>query len=1031
MRESGIWLFFSLLVMGQPEFGRSEEVPRFDQDIVPLIKRHCVKCHGPAKQEGKLDLSVAVGFVRGGKHGSAIVPHDLDASLIWKRVEGDEMPPDESLSAGEKALLKRWIIAGTPGLPEKGATDSADHWAFRRLAQVPVPEVRDTSRIQGPLDRFLQSRLEAQDLGLAPEADRFTLIRRVSLDLTGLPPTIEQISNFVSDVALDAYPRMVERFLAAPQYGERLGKVWLDAAGYADSNGYFSADSDRPLAYRYRDWVVRALNRDVPYDQFVRDQIAGDEISAFHPETGPDAPDQIIERLEATHYLRNGQDGSGESDGNPDEVRVDRYTALESSMQNLSASLLGLTIQCAKCHDHKFEPITQRDYYHFQAVLSGVFAPDQWLKPNERFVYASRPGEFEAWQSRTKELDIQIKKSAQELAAWTSQHRPRGQVLLEQTFDGAPEKLLEQWSNTAPGDDTPGGTVPVQLNQPTAPACLTQDGHLKIVEGGTSGNSWISTIKSFDWTPNEKNGVIQATFELVNDRLTPQGTAADRIGYYIGLHDFNDNSPTKGGNILIDGNPAGSSAVHLDYPGDDNKHIGAIGTTGYSPGHTYGVRITNQGDGKFLLQHLVDWVVEEKSIVLTADDLPDGGFGFEYCCNRSFIVDNVVVETFTPGTPSDVLGKFHTELATQQKPLEQLRQTRSRLGNDRPGKIAWATDVSAKPPEIHLLERGNYAARGPVAEPAPFSSLSEPANSFEVRPPFEGAKSTGRRLAWANWVTRPNSRAAALLARVHVNRIWQHHFGTGLVATPDNLGVSSAPASHPELLNWLANELVLSGWNTKHVHRLILNSNGYKQSSLADAERLKRDPDCRFLSRFPVRRLDAETIRDSMLAVSGNLNPAQGGPYIATTRDANGEVLVPEGQPGAARRSIYLQQRRTQVLSMLQVFDAPSIVFNSTRRPRSTMPLQSLSLLNSQFAIARASSLAARLEHESPSEPERLELAYLMTATRPPTAEERAAMTEFLETQTATYQPDGKSRQKAWIDLCQMLLAGNSFLYVE
>ncbi|MDB5387786.1 MAG: Protein of unknown function (DUF1553)/Protein of unknown function (DUF1549)/Planctomycete, partial [Planctomycetaceae bacterium] len=455
------------------------------------------------------------------------------------------------------------------------------------------------------------------------------------------------------------------------------------------------------------------------------------------------------------------------------------------------------------------------------------------------------------------------------------------------------------------------------------------------------------------------------------------------------------------------------------------------GTTGYAPGHTFGVRITNQGDGKFVLQQLVDWLVEEKSITLSADDLPDGGFGFEYCCGRSFIVDNVAIETFTPGTPTDVLAKFLKELAAHQKPLEELRQSRGRLGSDRPGKIAWATDVAVKPPEIHLLERGNYATKGPIALPAAFSALTEPANPFEIQVPFEGAKSTGRRLAWANWVTRPNSRASALLARVHVNRLWQHHFGTGLVATPDNLGVSCAPPSHRELLNWLANELVASGWSTKHVQRLILNSAAYRQVSLADPDRLKKDPDVRLLSRFPVRRLDAETIRDSMLAVSGDLNPTQGGPYVATSRDANGEVLVPEGQPGSVRRSIYLQQRRTQVLSMLQVFDAPSIVFNSTRRPRSTMPLQSLSLLNSNFAVARAKSLATRLLQQHPSEPERLESAYLLTATRPPTAEERTAMTEFLETQTAAYKPDEKAREKAWTDLCQMLLAGNAFLYVE
>jgi hypothetical protein len=461
MRKSGTRLFFLLLAIVQPCWVWAADPPRFDHDIVPLVKRHCVKCHGPAKQEGKLDLSVAAGFVRGGKHASAIVAHDLKSSLIWHRVEQDEMPPDEPLSAEEKGLLKAWITAGAPGLPEKSAAISADHWAFRLIPHRQPAQVHDSSRALGPLDQFLQARLEAEGLRLSDAAGQNTLVRRISLGLTGLPPSPDQISEFVNDARPDAYRRMVDRFLAAPQYGERMGKVWLDAAGYADSNGYFNADSDRPLAYRYRDWVVRSLNRDQPYDQFVRDQIAGDELAAYRPETGQDASESMIEQLEATHFLRNGQDGSGESDGNPDEVRVDRYTALESSMQNLSAALLGMTIQCAKCHDHKFEPISQLDYYQFQAVLSGVFAPDQWLKPNERFVYAPKPGEYESWQSRTKELDEGIKKSAAELAAWTALNRPHGQVLFEDSFDETPDKFAEHWSSTAPGDDSPGGIVPV------------------------------------------------------------------------------------------------------------------------------------------------------------------------------------------------------------------------------------------------------------------------------------------------------------------------------------------------------------------------------------------------------------------------------------------------------------------------------------------------------------------------------------------------------------------------------------------
>ena len=1003
--------------------------PNYEREIAPLLKRHCVKCHGPAKHEGKLDLSLPGAVARGGKQGPVLVPHDVDASLLWQRVESDEMPPEMPLSTEEKAVLKAWIIAGAPGLPAKGTGDSAaSHWAFQPLTIVPVPAVRNGNALQNPIDAFIQARLETAGLSLSAPADRYALLRRVTYDLTGLPPAPTEIDSFTTDAPPDAVSRIIDRHLASPQYGERMGKIWLDAAGYADSNGYFNADSDRPLAYRYRDWVIRAFNRDVPYDQFVRSQIAGDELANFVPDQ--DATPETIELLEATHYLRNGQDGSGESDGNTDEVRIDRYSVLEATMQNMSASLLGLTVQCAKCHDHKFEPITQKDYYSFQSVLGGVYAPEQWLKPNERIVYASLPGERSAWQARLSELDQQIARQQAELTAWTKANRPRGQVLLHDPFEDI-KVSVPLWSNTAPGDAAPGGKIPVQINQGTAPGTLVQDGRLRIIEGGTEGSSLLSTKQAFDWTPDAEGGVIQATFDLIDNRLTPDGTPAIRVGFFVALRDFNDTTDVKAGNVLIDGNPETSSSVHLDYPGTDSSVPGAIGTTPYQPGHNYGVRITNQGDGKYLLQHLCDGLPEEKTVTLTAADLPDGGFGYEYYGGRSLIIDNVLIEAFTPPAGTEVLATFQKDLDAQKNPLDEARHARETLAQNRPGKIAVATDIAAIPPPRPLLVRGNYAEAGPVAEPAPIQVLIDADAPFEIPARVEGARTSGRRLAWANWVTRPGSRAASLLARVHVNRLWQHHFGTGLVTTPENLGISGSSPSHPELLNWLAAELVRSNWSTKSIQRLILNSATYQQSSTATAAQLAADSDGRLLSRFPVRRLDAEAIRDAMLAVSGDLNPAQGGPYVASTRQPDGEVVIPGTDANSNRRSVYLQQRRTQVVSLLQVFDAPSIVFNNTRRSRSTMPLQSLSLLNSEFALLRAQHLADRLMREYPSEPERLTAALLLTAGHPADPETAAVLTEFLDTQLKEYGGQPDSRRQAWVDLCQMLLAGNAFLYMD
>lgn len=1017
----------------------ADDVPQWDRDITPLLKRHCVKCHGPTKQEGKLNLATASAMARGGKLGAAVVPHDADASLIWQRVNTDEMPPDMPLSAAEKALLKRWIVAGTPGLKRDARGDEVDHWAFRKLPPHAAgpPHVEAKTSFDSPIDLFLAADLARDGLTLSPQADRSRLIRRVSFDVTGLPPTPEDIAEFQADNRDDAYERMVDRYLASPHWGERFGKVWLDAAGYADSNGYFSADSDRPLAYRYRDYVVRTLNADRPFDQFVREQIAGDELAELPVKNGEAADLSLpgtfdaarrIELLEATHYLRCGQDGSGESDGNPDEVRVDRYTVLETAMQNVSTGLLGLTIQCAKCHDHKFEPLTQRDYYSLQAVLIPAFPPEQWVKPNDRFVYASLPGEFEAWQQSVAEANAEITRLSQATSEWVKQHRPRGKILFVDAFDGLPESLAEKWSNTAPGDDAPGGTAAVHLNSREAPGAIVVDGRLELIEGGPGGDKWLSTREAFDWTPDVVGASIQVTFDLV-DHHVGASKPAERIGYLLALHDFNDNSQTTGGNLLIDGHPSSSTAVFVDYPGTDSRQAGVLGTTGYTPGRNYGIRVTNKGEGKFLLQHLVDWQVEDKTITLDAADLPDGGFGFEFCCDRSFVVDNVVVESFSPADPGDPLTEFLKEFKSRRQPLDDLQKKKAALGNSRPGRIAWTADLVDPPPQVHILLRGNYHTPGAPVTAAGYSVLQDV--SAPPSEPIKPVRGTGRRLEFAHWLTAPESPRAALLARVQVNRIWQHHFGTGLVSTPENFGLSGAPPTHLELVDWLATTFVAAGWSDKQIVRTILLSSAYRQSSSTDDRRLLLDPEARRLSRFPIRRLDAEAIRDSLLAASGDLDDQLAGPYIATSRTGAGETVVPEANPGGRRRSLYLQQKRTQIQSLLQVFDAPSIVFNSTRRPRSTMPLQSLSLLNSEFVIARARSLANRVQRGATGDSERIERLFLLTTGRSPTDAEMAASTRFLQIQTTEYKSDADAGSRAWIDLSQALLIGNASLYLD
>ena len=919
------------------------------------------------------------------------------------------------------------------GAGKTGPAGAGTHWAFQRLQRPPAPKASDPAATPASIDHFISRQLQQAGLKPGAEAGRPTLIRRVAFVLTGLPPAPEEIASFLSDKKPRAYERMVEQYLNSPRYGERWGKHWLDAAGYADSNGYFNADTDRPLAYRYRDYVIRSLNRDKPFDQFIREQLAGDELSGWKP--GQPATPEIIELLEATHFLRNGQDGSGESDGNPDEVRTDRYYALESAMQIIGSSLLGLTIQCAKCHDHKFEPLTQQDYYAFQAVLYPAFNIEKWVKPNDRVVHANLPGELEAWQANEKQLDAELAELKRGFNTWFATNRVTGHILFSDGFNSA-DPLGARWSNTAPGDDAPAGSPSVTLDSDKAPAARVKDGALQVIEGGGSGDRWLCTKQSFDWRPAGTGQWIQATFDLVATKLADKGASAERIAYVIAAHDFDDSSPTPGGNILIDGHPGAATSVHLDYPGADSKSHGSIGETGYKPGHNYGVRITRAGTNELTLDHLVDGAVDGGSIKLKAGHLPPGGFAFESCCGRSFIVDNVAIESSDDASPGWVAANtaFQKSLGERKQTFDKATKAIAAKRSPKPGRISWMSDGSAGAPEVHLLKRGNHKTPGDVVEPAFPAFLRTMAGATARFQPIRSPTTTGRRLAWANWLTEPGSAQASLLARVTANRVWQQYFDAGIVATPDNFGLSGAKPSHPELLDWLAAKFIESGWSLKAVHRLILESAAFRQTSAPRQRALVRDPENRLLWRFPIHRLDAEAIRDAMLAASGRLGSKTNGPYVPTPRSGNGEIIVDESEPEAFARSVFLQQRRTQVPTFLGTFDAPSIVFNCTRRAGTTMPLQSLSLLNSEFAVKRGADLAKYVERECGNDndtPAKIRRGFLLTSGREPDSGERKAATRFLSDQRLAYAGKPDAEQRAWADFCQSLFGLNSFLYLE
>ncbi len=863
-------------------------------------------------------------------------------------------------------------------------------------------------------------------------ADPATRLRRMALVLTGLPPSPEEIAAFSTESRSDpaATERWLERLLASPAHGVRWAQHWLDAVGYADSNGYFNADSDRPLAYRYRDHVIDSIRRDKPFDRWVREQLAGDEMAGWKP--GDPVTPQIRELLEATHFLRNGQDGTGESDGNPDEVRVDRYYALEACQQIIGASLLGLTVHCAKCHDHKFEPFTQRDYYAMQAFFHPAFPIDNWVKPNDRVVEAPLPGELEAWQAAERRWERGQAEARDDLAHWIAAHEPPLAPLWEDGFDSV-GALETGWSNRVPGDEGPAGSPPVALGGTRGPAARVQDGVLHLIEGGGSGDRWLSTRRTFSWRPPEVGDWIEVSFGLVSLRAEGQARDSERIGYVLATHDFADRGPVSGGNLLIDGNPQGATAVHLDYPGSDSKSLGNIGGQGYRAGHRYGVRITRSENDRFALQHQVDGIPDGKPLTLSSSDLPDGGFAFEFCCGRGFQVDQVRIRSSPRGGSPEREGveSFERKLQEQVRQRDQRLATLQSQRLPKPGRVAWVSDIQAEPGPVPLLKRGNPKTPGEPVGPS-FPGFLDRGRHLPTVVSNATGRTTGRRLAWAHWLTTPGSPQAALLARVTVNRVWQQCWGRGLVDTPDNLGLSGDAPSHPALLEWLAAEFVESGWSLKHLQRRILGSRAFQQSSAPREDCLAVDPSNRELWRFPAHRLDAEAIRDLMIAAGGMLDPKSGGAYVPTPRNADGEVIVEEGVPGALARSIFLQHRRTQVPTWLANFDAPSVVFNCTRRSRTTMPLQTLSLLNSEFALRRAGDLARRLEREcGPSTAERIRRGFLITCGRDPDESELAFSEQFLSRQSALHAAHADPAHQAWRDFAQSLFLLNDCLYLR
>ncbi len=864
----------ALLLLGSAD-ARADAPPTFERDIRPILKAHCFDCHGEdGRREGGLDLRLRRLMVAGGDEGPAIHPGQPADSRLLRLVESGEMPRrDRKLTPDQVAMIRDWIAAGAPTArpepeiaPEQtGLTEEErSFWAFQPIQRPAIPSPPAGQPIRTPVDAFLAIAQAGRGLRFSADADRGTLIRRVHLDLTGLPPTPEEAAAFRADPAPDAYERMVDRVLESVHYGERWARHWLDVAGYADSDGYSDADPPRAHAYKYRDYVIRAFNADMPLDRFVTEQLAGDELAGVTRDTAPaaaSADPAIRDLLAATGFLRTGADGSATPAlADPDAVR---NQVVADTLRIVSTSLLGLSVGCAQCHDHRYDPIPQADYYRLRAVFEPALDWKNWRTPAQRLVSLHTEAE--------RAMAEAVEAEARQLAA---------------------EREARQKEFLA--------------------AALAKH------------------LEKFD--PELRGRLREA----------------------------------------------------VDTPADQRS----------------------EGQKQLLREH-----------------------------------PSVNIH---PG----VLYQYDSKAAEELKAMDaRIADVRAR----RPAEdfIAALTEPTDHHPPTHLFHRGDHRQPRAVVRPGGLSVLGDGGNPAEFPEDTPDVPTTGRRLAFARWLTAGTN---PLPARVLVNRVWMHHFGRGLVDTPGDFGAMGERPTHPELLDWLAADLMDNGWRLKRLHRLILTSTAYRQASARHPDGEMADRDNHLFWRAPVRRLDAEALRDSVLAVAGTLDRRLFGPPTPVRADVHGQIIegeertvgdnrMPVDVPPTGdlyRRSVYIQVRRSRPLAFLHAFDAPVMEVNCERRQNSTVATQSLMLMNSGFLLDQSSHFAGRLLREVGEDPAALvRRAWQLAFQRDPRPREVADALAFLREQTAAHAAGPvssdvpPSARLALTHLCQALLSANEFLHVD
>ncbi|MBI2825963.1 MAG: DUF1553 domain-containing protein [Planctomycetia bacterium] len=879
-----------------------------------------------------------------------------------------------------------------------------EHWAFVPVKRGEVPAVRDQAWVKNPIDAFVLARLEDEGLAPNPPADRLTLLRRVYLDLIGLPPTPAEQEAFLADTSADALGKVVDELLARPEYGERWARHWLDVVRYAESNGY-ERDGAKPSAWRYRDYVIDSFNADKPYDRFLIEQLAGDELDDANAETWT-----------ATTFLRLGP-----WDDEPADPLVDRYDQLDDVLGTTSATFMALTLRCARCHDHKFEQFKQRDYTRMLAIFEPLKRPQDARTDLDRMVGTDQ--ELANFQAAAKAVDEKVTaiRGEQERTEWEVCKRlaVEGRLAMPNArpIAATSREQPQTWRYTV---DAPAAT----WHERDFDAAVWSEGPGGF---GTEGTPGAAVRTKWD----AQQIWLRRDIELSAEALAPE--ALKRL--QLSLH-HDDNCEVYLNGVLA----AKVDGFTVDY---QQVAIAEAALAALRPGrNALAVHCAQTTGGQYIDVGIV--AVEPAVAVAGGADvtmLPADAVSAFLTAPES---RNAAQKDLAKKYRSKLKDLFASAASDNEKSvLAEIERRIEDAGKARPAPLpsayVWFEEGPQAAPKTHLWKRGN--PRDPLEE----VSAGFPAILVDAPPtaPTPSPRSTGRRLQLARWLASPHH---PLTARVIVNRIWQHHFGDGIVGSENDFGVMGEAPTHPQLLDWLSSELVAGGWKLKPLHRMIVLSSIYQMSSAQRPEAANKDPADDLLWRYPSRRLEAEVVRDCVLSTSGVLNPKRGGPSVYPAISA--DVLASQSRPGngwgkskpdeASRRGIYVFVKRTLLVPELEVLDFPDTNGTCEQRVVSTVAPQALTWLNGAFVREQARHFAARLAREAGDEAAaRVDLAYRLALARPTGDRERQSLLHFLarhEAQIAAdAAADGKevdARQRALEGMCLVLLNANEFVYI-